>query len=300
MITLSETTQIPPLRLRSNWSEAASGVGLSATSAYVKAQPSSMVLGKVTSADMVGEGRAIGTQLGVLDFIGERVGYTGEAPGEFEFKGLGTVTTVSGSARAIPLNGVAQVDERTPFVHRFCGNAILEESYSWADMPSVFQVQGLIEPAKRRSRHMQPSRAYSAFTELATWLEMSHDELAKVVDVSRTTVSMSWKKGVEPHNKAKARRIYELHSVVAALHTTLGPDLARWLKQGRPCPRVLLEQRKYERFERRADEVIFPTAREPRPRLDTAAPPQTSVRTAPEAATKLKPAGRARSKRLAR
>jgi hypothetical protein len=299
MITLTETKHIRPLKLDSTWSEAARGVGISATSAY-ETQPS-MLLAKVTStADIVGEGRALGTQLGVLDFVGERVAYTGEASREFEFKGLGTVTTVGGSAREIPLSGVAQADERTPFVHRFRGNVVLEESYSWADMPSLFQVQGLIKPAKRRSRHMPPSRAYNAFTELATWLEMSHDELAKIIDVSRTTVSMSWKKGVEPHNKAQARRVYELHSVVAALHTTLGPDLTGWLKKGRPCPLALLEQRKYERFERRADEVVFATARPPRPRLDTASDPQPSLRTAPEAVTRLKPAGRARSKRLAR
>lgn len=302
MITVSATTLPQPTgRIEMDPSWCYSGAGLSATSAFIKAQPTRL-LGKVTStADMYGEGRAFGTQLGVLDFVGESGRYTGEAPDEFEFSGRGTVRTVGGPPRQVRLRGVAQAEERTPVVQRFRGNAILEESYSWADMPSVFRVHGLVEPAaKRRARHMPPSRAYNAFTELAAWLEMSHDELAKIVDVSRTTVSMSWKKGVEPHNKAKARRIYELHSVVAALHTTLGPDLAGWLKHGRPCPLKLLEQQKYERFERRADEMIFAAATKSRGRLDTSRELQPSVRTAPEAATKLKTAGRARSKRLAR
>lgn len=312
MITVSETKQI-----RSSWPGAQypytapsashvemgpswferRGAGLSVTNAYIKAQP---VLDKVAStADMFGEGRAFGTQLGILDFVGECGEYSGESPDEFEFNAYGILRTIGGAAREVRLRGIAQADERTPVMFR--GNAILEESYSWADMPSVYQVRGVIErAAKSRARHSPPSRAYNAFTELAGWLELSNDELAKILEISRTTVSMSWKKGVEPHNKAKARRIYELHSVVAALHNTLGPELSGWLKQGRPCPLKLLEQRKYERFERRADEVIFGTGRKPRIRLDTAPEPQPSARSASEGTLQLKPAGRARSKRLAR
>lgn len=309
MITLSQTKQVGStgpgvhysynapstshIEMDPSWLEWIAGAGLSATSAYIK-QPA-----VDKSAGLFGEGRALGTQLSFLKFAGERGAYTGEAPGEFEFSARAMLSTFGEAPREIRICGTAQPDDRTPLMFR--GAAVPEEGYTWEDIRRVFQVHGVLErPSKTRARHSSPSRAYNACAELATWLELSNDELAKILDISRTTLSMSWKKGVEPHNKAKARRIYELHSVVGALHNTLGTQLAGWLKQGRPCPLKLLEQRKYEVFERRADEVIFATSRPPRPRLDTTREPRPPEWTTSERASQLKPAGRARSKRLAR
>ena len=142
-----------------------------------------------------------------------------------------------------------------------------------------------------------PSRAHTAFKELASWLGVSEHELSDILGISR---AVSRENATEPHNKAEARRLYELHSVVSALQRALGSDLAGWLRRGSPSPLELLKQQEHEGFERRADEVIFPTTREPRRRLDTASEPRGSEPAAPKGTLHLKPAGRARSRRLPR
>lgn len=286
-----------------SWLEGQQRVSASATSAFIKSEPAAPYGESVGfSADMFGEGQPMGPTLSVLDFVGKQ-GCYGEVPDEFEFTGYGRVQTLGEPTRDVQLHGIATrcFGEGTPFLQHFRGHAVVGERYAWPDMPNVYRVRGVIERAsKRRVRYSAPSRAYKAFKDLATWLEMTDDELAKIVDVSRTTVSMSWKKGVEPHNKAKARRLYELHSVVSALHQILGPELAGWLKRGRPCPLKLLEQLKYERFERRADDVIFPAPSESRRRLDTAWQPRSADPPQATEPKQLKRAGRARSKRLVR
>lgn len=270
------------------------------TATLVKAKPTARY-GECVSfdADMFGSGKPVGsTALSVLDFVGTKGEYTGEAEGEFAFTGSGSIHALGKAIRDVRLDGLAQLGQGTAFLRHFDGHAVIDDRYAWSDVPNVYRVRGaLVTAARRRARHHPPSRAYRAFRELRDWLEMSDDELAKIVEVSRTTVSMSWRNGVEPHNKAKARRLYELHSVVSALHRVLGNDLAGWVKRGRPCPLKLLEQKKYERFERSADAVIFPTSDEPRRRLDTAREPRSND-THPAAQPKrLRPAGRARSKK---
>jgi len=286
-----------------SWLEGQQRFSTSATSAFIKTESTVQLGEKVGfSADMFGEGQSIGPTLSVLDFVGERGRY-GEDSSEFEFTGYGMVRTFGEPPRDVEVQGIATgyFGEGTPFLQHFRGHVVVDERYAWPDMPNAYRVRGVIERAsKRRARYSAPSRAYKAFKELATWLEMTDDELAKVVDVSRTTVSMSWRKGVEPHNKAKARRLYELHSVVSALHQVLGPELAGWLKRGRPCPLKLLEQQRYERFERLAEEMIFPAPSEPRRRLDTVWEPRIDDQARATEPKQLKPAGRARSKRLAR
>lgn len=284
-----------------SWLESQERISASATSAFIKAEPTVRYRERVGfSPDMFGEGQPIGsTQLSVLDFAGERRHY-GDAPDEFEFTGYGRVRTLGERPRDVQLQGIATLHfgEGTPFLRRFHGHAYEVDRPELADILNVYRISGLVGAApKRRPPLESPSRAYREFKQLAKWLEVSQQELADIIGVSRTTVSMSWgKEGKDPHNKETARRVYELHSVVSALHRILGTGLAGWLNRG---PMGLLKEREYKRFERCADKVIFPADSEPRPRLDTAREPRPSERIAP-GGLQLKHAGRARGKRLAR
>jgi hypothetical protein len=252
------------------------------------------------NTDMFGRGKLIGTALSVVDFVGSKGEYTGEAEGEFAFVGSGSIHALGTAIRNVPLHGLAQLSQGTAVLRRFDGHVVIDDRSEWWT-PNVYRVCGALDTAvRRRARHHPPSRAYRAFKELGKWLELSDEELTKIVEFSRTTVSMTWQKGGEPRNKAKARRLYELHSVVSALHRTLGSGLAGWLKRGRPGPLKLLEQKEFERFERCADVVIFPTREAPRRRLDTARMPAKDDTHSTIETQVLRPAGRARSKRLAR
>jgi hypothetical protein len=259
---------------------------------------------QIFEPDMFGAGRAVGTQLAFLEFEGEQDAYGGSSDG-FEFTGFGRVRGLGLSDRDVRLTGLAQIIDATPILKSFKGHVVVNNiaSRTWSDAPDVYEVEGLLTtPPARRARHHPPSRAYNAFKELGSWLEMSDKELAAIVKVSRTTVSASWKYGTEPRKREQARRLFQLHSVVSALHQALGQELAGWLKRGKPCPLLLLEQKKYEPFERAADEVIFPVSPVPRPRLDAAWEPSTSGPTGdgPRSSSRLKRATPARSRRLER
>jgi hypothetical protein len=250
--------------------------------------------------DMFGGGRALGTQLAFLEFEGERDAYGASSDG-FEFTGFGRVRGLGLSNREVRLNGLAEIVDATPILKSFKGHVVVNsiESRTWSDAPDVYEVTGLLTtPPARRARHHPPSRAYNAFKELGSWLGLSDDELAKIVEVSRTTVATSWKNGNEPRKHAQARRLFQLHSVAKALRQSLGEDLMGWFERGKPCPRKLLEARRYDRFERLADEVIFAEAGTPRPRLDTAWPPSVADTAQTGQSAPLKSATRANSRRL--
>jgi hypothetical protein len=256
--------------------------------------------------DVWGDGWLVGsTRLSVLDFEGERGSY-GEAPDEFKITGYGMVKSLGADSHDVRLEGYGTVVGGTPFVENFEGHVVVTsvENYVWPDVPDLYQVRGVVAakvPA-RRARHYPPSRAYMAFKDLGRWLAVSDDELAKIIEVSRTTVSTSWKHGNEPRKRAQARRLFQLHSVVRALHQALGDDLSRWLESGNPCPLKLLELRSYERFERFADHVIFPRGDEPVRRLDAARLPDEFEESSLNSgrARPLKRSARVRSRRLGR
>lgn len=257
--------------------------------------------GTAFNRTLYGEGQSASSALGLsfVQFEGER-GRHGEEPGEFEFTAYGTVWSAGTGSRDVRLQGVGRSfgGDTTPFVH-FHGHVYEVDRPTLADILNVYRVSGLVAAApKRRPALESPSRAYREFKQLAKWLEVSQQELADIIGVSRTTVSVSWgKKGKDPRNKETARRVYELHSVVSALRRILRTDLAGWLKRG---PMELLKTHEYEQFERSADEVIFTSTREPRPRLDTARESRALEPVASAGTLQLKRAGRARSKRLAR
>jgi DNA-binding XRE family transcriptional regulator len=286
-----------------NWLEGQQSLWASTTSAFIRTEPIVQYGESVGfSADMFGDGQSMAPSLSVLDFVGEQGSY-GEAPDEFEFTGYGIVRTLGERPRNVRLQGIATsyFGEGTPFLRRFHGHVYEVDRPTLADILNVYRVSGLVAAAPKRPALESPSRAYREFKQLAKWLEVSQQELADIIDVSRTTVSVSWgKEGKDPRNKETARRVYELHSVVSALYRVLGTELAGWLKRGEPGPLELLVRHEYERFERRADEVIFPTTGEPRRRLDTAREPFPSERVTSNGVRELKPAGRARTRRLAR
>jgi hypothetical protein len=258
-------------------------------------------------SNVYGEGRIkSSTQLSVLDFIGTRY-EDGDDGGEFAFVGSGTVSAY-GRYQKVFLRGTATRTfklDHTPFLEGFHGHAVIsEDEYTWfVNQTDLYRVTGVVPatPPARRARHQPPSRAYNAFQELSNWLQMSDEELAAVIKVARGTVSASWKNGNEPRKREQARRLFQLHGLVSALHAMLGDGLAAWLKRGSPCPLTLLERGNVDQFERLADTVIFPPNSESRPRLDAAWPANTAG-TARDGAERprLKRSARVRSRRLER
>jgi hypothetical protein len=256
----------------------------------------------------VGSGFAYSpTEFPILHFIGECEDDAQDG-GEFGFAGLGYVSGCD-SYQNVYLKGTATRTFKiahTPFLEGFHGHAVVSrDEYTWAvNTTSLYKVTGVVaaKPPARRARHQEPSRAYNAFKELGSWLEMSDEELAPIVKVARGTVATSWKNGNEPHKREQGRRLFQLHALVSALHAILGDDLGLWLKRGSPCPLTLLEKGEIDRFERAADTLIFPPSPSPRPRLDAAWTPDDpgSARVATEPGGELKRANRVRSRRLER
>lgn len=262
--------------------------------------------------DLYGDGVCRnGTQLLVLDFIGQRGAY-GKGPNEFEFSGNGVVVSLGSRVRRqVTLEGYAAASgmEGTPFIESFHGHAVVKDTgaaflspYDWSN--SIFTVKGHVAPARvarRRARPHEPSRAYQSCKDLASWLNMTDEEVAAIVGVGRTT-PYAWKRGAEPR-PAAARPLYQLHAVVRALHKRLGQArLEDWLGHGKPYPRKLLEQGNIDRFEELADPIIFPRSEAPMLRLDAAWPPSEPALDRSQTArpTTLKRAGSVRSRRLGR
>lgn len=268
---------------------------------------SAMRLGETLEPDMFGEGRSMNsTRLSFLDFEGHRGSY-GETPDDFEFHGYGQVRSLGLPDRDVHVRGLGHMVGGTPVLKSFKGHVIIKdvEGHPWPDISDadLYSVKGLVEAprTRRRAKHNPPSRAYEMFKELALWLRLSDDELAKIIGVSRTTAVDSWKRGSEPRNRSKVRRLYQLHAVAESLHKVLGDGLVAWLERGQPSPLKLLATGKYDRFERLADAVIFPPSPAPRPRLDAAKLPSHADTIRPETErTPFKRATRARSRRLER
>lgn len=263
-------------------------------------------LGSRSIVNVYGEGFCYSpTQLPVLHFIGE-LEEDGDDGGEFAFAGIGAISAYD-AYRNVYLKGTATRTfrvEQTPFIEGFHGHAVVsDDAYTWSvNTTSLYRVTGVVpvRPPARRARHQEPSRAYDAFRELGAWLEMSDEELAPIVQVARGTVSRSWKNGTEPRKRAQARRLFQLHGLVSALHSALGDGLASWLTHGSPCPLKLLEMGDIDGFERTADAVIFPPSATTKPRLDAAWPASVPTAASGETKARMKRATGVRSRRLER
>jgi hypothetical protein len=257
--------------------------------------------------NVFGTGRpASPNDLGLLHFSARRH-ERGEDGGEFAFMGSGTLSAYGSRDTYVFLKGTATHTykfEQTPFLEGFHGYAtVSDDEYVWsANSTSLFEITGVVvvRPPARRARQPKPHRAYYAFQDLGDWLEMSDEELSDIVKVSRGTATRSWKLGTAPRKREQARRLYQLHALIAALRSALGDELIVWLKRGSPCPMKLLERGEFDRFERKADAIIFPPSAAPKPRLDAAWPPNAGipVRDRDERSGMKRPS-RVRSRRLA-
>lgn len=234
--------------------------------------------------NVFGTGRSASpNDLGLLRFSAKRHERS-EDGGEFAFIGSGTLNVYdTPNAYGVFLKGTATHTykfEQTQFLEGFHGYAtVSDDEYVWsANSTSLFEITGVVvvRPLARGVRQPKPHRAYYAFQDLGDWLEMSDEELSDIVKVSRGTATRSWKLGTPPRKREQARRLYQLHALVAALRSALGDELILWLKRGSPCPLKLLERGEFDRFERKADAVIFPPSAPPQPRLDAAWPPNTA------------------------
>ncbi len=187
-----------------------------------------------------GAGRSASpNDFGLLHFSA-RCHECGEDGGEFAFMGSGTLSAYgTPNACSVFLSGTATHTykfEQTPFLEGFHGYAtVSDDEYVWsANSTSLFEITGVVvvRPPARRVRQPKPHRAYYAFQDLGDWLEMSDEELSDIVKVSRGTATRSWKLGTPPRKREQARRLYQLHALVAALRSALGDELIMWLKRG--------------------------------------------------------------------
>lgn len=222
------------------------------------------------------EGAGICTSATQLSSLNFKASITGEEMDEFLFEGPAVIHKSGHRPRAVRFVGRgAERPSDSSFSSGFDGYGfVMSETGYQGSYWDLFRVRGKLvveRPARRQARHHEPSRAYYAFKDLASWMRLSDDEMAQVLDISRTTPLASWKHGIEPREHAVARRLFQLYAVVRALRDRLGQDgLEEWLGRGRPYPLKLLLAHKWEQFERRADEVIFPRSDTPQPRLDAA------------------------------
>jgi hypothetical protein len=192
-----------------------------------------------------------------------------------------TPSTVFGesweAARALATATLEPLVEPTPLTHR------------------VYRVTGstIVLPPLRSSSppEAEPEglSAYRAFSELATWLRMTQEETAQLLDIGRTT-PLAWRRGPQPR-PALARRLYQTHALVKTLVRRLGHDDAlRWLHRGSPSPLEVIRAGDVTRADDLAEEMIFGSpARSAR--LDTwidepddAEPPETTSSSAPSRA----------------
>jgi hypothetical protein len=261
--------------------------------------------------NVFGTGRSASPNVpGLLYFTARRHEH-GEDGGEFALSGSGTLRAYGApdayGRRSVFLKGTATHTykfEQTPFIEGFHGYAtVSDDEYVWSvNSTSLLEITGIVvvRPPTRRVRQPKPHRAYYAFRDLGEWLEMSDEELSDIVKVSRGTATRSWKNGTPPRKREQARRLFQLHALVAALRSALGDELTVWLKRGSPCPTKLLEQGDFDRFARKADAVIFPPSPTPQPRLDAAWPANAAspARDRGERSGMKRPT-RVRSKRLA-
>jgi len=86
------------------------------------------------------------------------------------------------------------------------------------------------------------SRAYRAFISLRRALRLSVEEAAELVGVGRTTPITSWQRGGHEPQPRKARRLFQIESMVSSVMSRLGPEEGyRWLHNGSPSPFDLMK-----------------------------------------------------------
>lgn len=103
--------------------------------------------------------------------------------------------------------------------------------------PQSSPLHALLERYDPRTESQIPGsapEAFRAFKDIADWLRASDEEVAEAIGIGRTTVYAWRREGREPR-RGTARRLYELHSVLAALQRRMGSERYElWLNQGTP------------------------------------------------------------------
>jgi hypothetical protein len=168
------------------------------------------------------------------------------------------VTTGAGSG-PWPTVGVVVVGythQRTTFTRQLRASArAVEGELSFEELFRQFTERLLtVAPAEPKPRQ---SKAFQAFTELKTWLNLTTVEAAELVGVKRTTPSAWARDGREPR-PSSGRRLYQIHSIVRAVVRDLGEDTAtRWLESGAPSPRDLILGGQIEAAARSAERLLI-------------------------------------------
>ena len=98
-------------------------------------------------------------------------------------------------------------------------------------------LRNLLDPYEFETESQIPGsapEAFQAFKDIAEWLRASDEEVAEAIAIGRTTVYAWRREGREPR-RGTARRLYQLHSVLAALQRRMGSERYElWLNQGTP------------------------------------------------------------------
>jgi len=99
-------------------------------------------------------------------------------------------------------------------------------------LPQPSPLHALLERQTEAPISGSTPEAFRAFKDITEWLRASDEEVAEAIGIGRTTVYAWRREGREPR-RGTARRLYELHSVLAALQRRMGSERYElWLNQG--------------------------------------------------------------------
>lgn len=113
----------------------------------------------------------------------------------------------------------------------------------------------------------EPNQAVAAVEALQRWLNLSIEQVADLVGVSRSAVHY-WKRENKLPRPGAARNLYRVHALVRAVQAATAPDpalnaLARRPDDGGPSAYELLLQGRYDSAERLIRPLIFRRDRQP-------------------------------------
>ena len=127
------------------------------------------------------------------------------------------------------------------------------------DPPFAFDVR----PHRRLrvvARPARKSRAFEMFSDVRDWLNLTTEEAATLVGVGRTT-PLAWERDGREPRPARARRLYQVHSLISALVERLGRGAtAEWLERGTPSPRERLERGEVDAVATAAERILIQRA----------------------------------------
>lgn len=124
------------------------------------------------------------------------------------------------------------------------------------------QTVGIVEvkgeaAATQATEAADPPKAFTAFKEVASWLDARDEEITQLIGVGRTT-PYSWERDGREPRRGSVRKLFETHATLAAIRDRLGEGgLHRWLNSGEPSRRDLILQGDLVRLERDVRQLLF-------------------------------------------